>query len=37
LASLHPLVVIPVKMELMDAANAVDTMLRVIAERTQQS
>lgn len=37
LASLDPLVVIPVKMELMDSANAVDTMLRMIAERRQQS
>jgi tetraacyldisaccharide 4'-kinase len=37
LASLDPLVVIPVKMELMDAANAIDTMLRMIAERRQQS
>jgi tetraacyldisaccharide 4'-kinase len=33
LASLEPLAVVPVKMELADAANAVDTMLRVIAER----
>ncbi|MGA8489525.1 MAG: tetraacyldisaccharide 4'-kinase [Terriglobales bacterium] len=31
--ALQPLVVIPVKMELVDAANAVDTMLRMIAER----
>jgi len=30
---LQPLAVIPVKMELTDAANAVDTMLRMIAER----
>jgi len=30
---LQPLAVIPVKMELMDAANAVDTMLRMTAER----
>jgi tetraacyldisaccharide 4'-kinase len=37
LASLQPLAIIPVKMELLDAANAVDTMLRVIAERKQQS
>ena len=37
LAALDPLAVIPVKMELVDAANAVDTMLRVIAERKQQS
>jgi len=33
LDALKPLAVIPVKMELMDAANAVDTMLRMIAER----
>jgi tetraacyldisaccharide 4'-kinase len=33
LSSLDPLAVVPVKMELVDAANAVDTMLRVIAER----
>jgi tetraacyldisaccharide 4'-kinase len=33
LYSLDPLAVVPVKMELQDAANAVDTMLRVIAER----
>jgi tetraacyldisaccharide 4'-kinase len=33
LDSLAPLAVIPVKMELADAANAVDTMLRVIQER----
>jgi tetraacyldisaccharide 4'-kinase len=33
LYALHPLSVVPVKMELQDAANAVDTMLRVIAER----
>jgi tetraacyldisaccharide 4'-kinase len=32
-ASLTPLTVIPVKMELADAANAVDTMLRTIEER----
>jgi tetraacyldisaccharide 4'-kinase len=37
LQALDPLAVIPVKMELMDAANAVDTMLRVIAERRRQS
>jgi tetraacyldisaccharide 4'-kinase len=37
LTALHPLAVIPVKMELVDAANAVDTMLRVIAERRRQS
>jgi tetraacyldisaccharide 4'-kinase len=33
LAALQPLAVVPVKMELVDAANAVDTMLRMIAER----
>jgi len=33
LDALEPLAVIPVKMELVDAANAVDTMLRMIAER----
>jgi tetraacyldisaccharide 4'-kinase len=33
LDALQPLSVIPVKMELTDAANAVDTMLRMIAER----
>ena len=33
LHALQPLAVIPVTMELMDAANAVDTMLRMIAER----
>jgi tetraacyldisaccharide 4'-kinase len=33
LTALQPLAVIPVKMELVDAANAVDTMLRMIAER----
>jgi tetraacyldisaccharide 4'-kinase len=37
LTALDPLAVIPVKMELVDAANAVDTMLRVIAERRRQS
>jgi tetraacyldisaccharide 4'-kinase len=35
LTALDPLAVIPVKMELADAANAVDTVLRVIAERRQ--
>jgi tetraacyldisaccharide 4'-kinase len=34
LDALQPLAVIPVKMELVEAANAVDTMLRKIAERT---
>jgi len=33
LAALEPLAVVPVKMELVDAANAVDTMLRMVAER----
>ena len=33
LAALEPLVIVPVKMELIDAANALDTMLRMIAER----
>jgi tetraacyldisaccharide 4'-kinase len=33
LDALKPLTVIPVKMELVDAANAVDTMLRMISER----
>jgi tetraacyldisaccharide 4'-kinase len=33
LAALEPLAVVPVKMELADAANAVDTMLRKIGER----
>jgi tetraacyldisaccharide 4'-kinase len=33
LQALQPLAVIPVKMELVDAANAVGTMLRIIAER----
>jgi tetraacyldisaccharide 4'-kinase len=36
LDALQPLTVIPVKMELLDAANAVDTMLRMIAERRDQ-
>jgi tetraacyldisaccharide 4'-kinase len=34
LAALQPLAVVPVKMELLDAANALDTMLRIIAERS---
>ncbi len=37
LGALAPLAVVPVKMELADAANAVDTMLRVIEERRQRS
>jgi tetraacyldisaccharide 4'-kinase len=36
LAALDPLAVVPVKMELADAANAVDTMLALIAERRRQ-
>jgi tetraacyldisaccharide 4'-kinase len=34
LDALQPLAVIPVKMELMDAANAIDTVLRMVEERT---
>jgi tetraacyldisaccharide 4'-kinase len=37
LAALAPLAVVPVKMELADAANAVDTMLRMIEERHRRS
>jgi tetraacyldisaccharide 4'-kinase len=37
LDALAPLAVVPVKMELADAANAVDTMLRVIEERRGRS
>ena len=37
LAALAPLAVVPVKMELADAANAVDTMLRMIEERRRRS
>ena len=37
LEALAPLAVVPVKMELSDAANAVDTMLRVIEERRRRS
>jgi len=37
LDALAPLAVVPVKMELADAANAVDTMLRVIEERRGHS
>lgn len=33
LSSLHPLAVVPVRMELSDAANALDTILRKIGER----
>jgi tetraacyldisaccharide 4'-kinase len=32
-SALQPLAVVPVKMELVDAANAVDTMLRIVEER----
>jgi len=35
--ALHPLSVVPVKMDLQDPANAVDTMLRVIAERKREA
>ena len=34
LTTLAPLAVVPVKMDLTDAANAVDTMLQKITERT---
>jgi tetraacyldisaccharide 4'-kinase len=37
LGALSPLAIVPVKMELADAANAVDTMLRVIDERRLRS
>jgi len=37
LSSLAPLAVVAVKMQLVDAADAVDTMLRLIAERKRQS
>jgi tetraacyldisaccharide 4'-kinase len=37
LDALAPLAVVPVKMELADAANVVDTMLRVIEERRGRS
>ena len=37
LYALHPLSVVPVTMALQDAANAVDTMLRVIAERKRSA
>ena len=33
LSALQPLAIVPVKMDLMEAANAIDTMLRRIAER----
>jgi tetraacyldisaccharide 4'-kinase len=37
LPALQPLTVIPVKMELAGAANAVDTMLRIVQERKRQA
>jgi tetraacyldisaccharide 4'-kinase len=37
LSTLDPLCVVPVRMELADAANALDTMLRVIAERKRST
>jgi tetraacyldisaccharide 4'-kinase len=37
LSALEPLAVVPVKMELADAANTMDTMLRVITERRPES
>jgi tetraacyldisaccharide 4'-kinase len=37
LGALSPLAIVPVKMELADAANAVDTMLRMIKERRGRS
>ena len=36
LAALDPVAVVPVKMELVDAANAVDTMLRMVEERRER-
>jgi tetraacyldisaccharide 4'-kinase len=36
-SALHPVAVVPVKMDLADAANAVDTMLRIIAERKNRA
>jgi tetraacyldisaccharide 4'-kinase len=35
-SALQPLTVVPVKMELADAANALDTMLRIVHERTKR-
>lgn len=37
LSALEPLSIVPVKMELADATNALDTMLRVIAERRRRA
>ena len=36
-SALVPIAVVPVKMELADAANAVDTMLRILDERKKQA
>ncbi len=36
LSALEPIAVVPVKMELVDAANAVDTMLRIVEERRRE-
>ena len=35
--ALHPLSVVPVKMDLQDAPNAIDTMLRLISERSRRA
>jgi tetraacyldisaccharide-1-P 4'-kinase len=37
LSALAPLTVVPVRMELVDAANALDTMLRKIEERRRRA
>jgi tetraacyldisaccharide 4'-kinase len=37
LSALEPLAVVPVKMDLVDSANAVDTMLRVLEERRRRA
>jgi tetraacyldisaccharide 4'-kinase len=37
LDALQPIAVVPVKMELVDAANAVDTMLRMVTERRRKA
>jgi tetraacyldisaccharide 4'-kinase len=36
-SALHPVAVVPVKMDLADAANAVDTMLRIITKRKNRA
>ena len=36
-SALQPLAVVPVRMELVDAANAVDTMLRIVGERIRRA